>query len=126
MTDRTSPAAQRRIAQEQRTVGKMIALYCHAQHHTQGSLCPECAELSAYAHARIARCPFLPDKPTCAKCPVHCYQPVMRAQIRQVMRYAGPRMLLHDPVAAVQHLAQMLRKPSPAVQRALARKAAKD
>jgi hypothetical protein len=50
----------------------------------------------------------------------------MRAQIRQVMRYAGPRMLLHDPVAAVQHLAQMLRKPSPAVQRALARKAAKE
>jgi len=31
-----------------------------------------------------------------------------------VMRYAGPRMLLHDPIAAVQHLAQMLRKPSPA------------
>ena len=126
MTDRTSPAAQRRIAQEQRTVGKMIALYCHAQHHTQGSLCPECAELEAYAQVRIARCPFLPDKPTCAKCPVHCYQPAMRAQIRQVMRFSGPRMLLHAPIAAIQHLAQMLRKPSPAVQRALARKAAKE
>jgi len=125
LTDRTSPAAQRRIAQEQRTVSKMIALYCHAQHHTQGGLCPECGELSDYAQARISRCPFLPDKPTCAKCPVHCYQAAMRAQIRQVMRYAGPRMLLHDPVAAVQHLAQMLRKPSPAVQRALARKAAR-
>ena len=126
MTDRTSPAAQQRIAQEQRTVSKMIALYCHAQHHTKGGLCPECAKLLAYAQARISRCPFLPDKPTCAKCPVHCYQPAMRAQIRQVMRYAGPRMLLHDPIAAVQHLAQMLRKPSPAVQRALARKAAKE
>ncbi len=112
MTDQTSSAAQRRIAQEQRTVTKMISLYCHAQHHTQGGLCPQCAELEAYAHVRIARCPFLPDKPTCAKCPVHCYQPAMRAQIRQVMRYAGPRMLLHDPVAAVQHLAQMLRKAS--------------
>ena len=50
----------------------------------------------------------------------------MRAQIRQVMCFAGPRMLLYDPMAAVQHLAQMLRKPSPAVQRALARKAAKE
>jgi len=126
MTDRTSPAAQRRIAQEQRTVSKMIALYCHAQHHTQGGLCSDCTELSDYAKARIARCPFLPDKPTCAKCPVHCYQPAMRAQIRQVMRFSGPRMLRHDPVAAVQHLAQMVRKPSPAVQRALARKAAKE
>jgi hypothetical protein len=36
----------------------------------------------------------------------------MRAQIRQVMRFAGPRMLLYDPMAAVQHLAQMLRKAS--------------
>jgi hypothetical protein len=36
----------------------------------------------------------------------------MRAQIRQVMRFAGTRMLLHDPIAAVQHLTQMLRKPS--------------
>lgn len=42
------------------------------------------------------------------------------------MRYAGPRMLLQDPIAAVRHLAQMLRKPSPVVQRALARKAAKE
>ena len=126
MTDRTSPAAERRVAQEQRTVAKMIALYCQAQHHTQGSLCPDCAELLAYAQARIAHCAFLPEKPTCAKCPVHCYQPVMRAQIRQVMRFAGPRMLLHDPVAAFQHLAQTLRKPSPAVQRALARKEARE
>ena len=126
MPNRTSPATQRRVGQEQRTVAKMIALYCHAQHHTQGSLCPECAELSAYAQARIARCAFLPDKPTCAKCPVHCYQPAMRAQIRQVMRYAGPRMLLHDPVAAIRHLAQTLRKPSPAVQRALARKVSRE
>ena len=126
MTDRTSPAAQRRIAQEQRTVAKMIALYCHAQHHTKGGLCPECAKLLAYAQARISRCPFLPDKPTCAKFPVHCYQPAMRAHMRKVMRYAGPRMLLHDPVAAFQHLAQTLRKPSPAVQRALARKEARE
>ena len=57
---------------------------------------------------------------------MHCYQPAMRAQIRQVMRFAGPRMLLHDPVAAFQHLAQTLRKPSPAVQRALARKEARE
>jgi len=44
----------------------------------------------------------------------------MRTQIRQVMRFAGPRMLLHGPIAAVQHLAQTLRKPSPAAYRARA------
>ena len=35
---------------------------------------------------------------------VHCYQPQMREQIRQVMRYSGPRMLLYHPVLAIWHL----------------------
>ena len=35
---------------------------------------------------------------------VHCYQPQMREQIRQVMRFSGPRMLLYHPVLAVWHL----------------------
>jgi hypothetical protein len=28
----------------------------------------------------------------------------MREQIRQVMRYAGPRMLLHNPILTIRHL----------------------
>ena len=35
---------------------------------------------------------------------VHCYQPQMREQIRQVMRYSGPRILFHHPVMAIRHL----------------------
>lgn len=35
---------------------------------------------------------------------VHCYQPQMREQIRQVMRYSGPWMLFHHPVMAIRHL----------------------
>jgi hypothetical protein len=35
----------------------------------------------------------------------------MREQIRQVMRYAGPRMLLHHPIHAVLHLLDGIRKP---------------
>ena len=35
---------------------------------------------------------------------VHCYQPQMRGQIRQGMRYSGPRMLFHHPVMAIRHL----------------------
>ena len=104
----------------------MMALYCRERHAAGGKeLCPSCAELLAYAKSRLDKCPFAADKPACSACPAHCYKPARRRQIQEVMRYAGPRMLLHDPVAAVQHLAQMLRKPSPAVQRALARKAAR-
>ena len=67
-------------------------------------LCPQCQELLTYAHKRLERCKFGNDKPSCTRCPVHCYKPAMRQQIRQVMRYSGPRMLLHNPVLAIRHL----------------------
>ena len=102
----------KRLNREQETVNKMIALYCLA-HHTplQGQLCPECQALVDYAYQRIKRCPYGSKKPTCAKCPIHCYKPAQREQIRQVMRYAGPRMLIHHPFLAVLHLVDGIRKP---------------
>jgi hypothetical protein len=60
-------------------------------------------ELMNYALCRLERCPFGEDKTTCAKCPVHCYKPAMRARVKEVMRYAGPRMLLHSPMLALLH-----------------------
>lgn len=72
-------------------------------------LCPQCQALLDYAHKRLERCRFGEDKPSCTRCPVHCYKPAMREQIRQVMRYSGPRMLLHDPIMAIRHLWDFLR-----------------
>ena len=43
---------------------------------------------------------FGDDKPTCANCKVHCYSEAMRERVRDVMRYAGPRMLWRHPVLA--------------------------
>lgn len=85
-------------------VSHMIALYCKGNHHTKGELCPECAALAEYARMRSDKCPFMENKTFCSSCKVHCYQPQMREQIRKVMRYAGPRMLFHHPVMAIQHL----------------------
>ena len=68
------------------------------------------AELLAYARARLSRCPYQEGKTTCARCPVHCYRPAMRARIRRVMRYAGPRMLTRHPLLALRHLIDGLRK----------------
>lgn len=73
------------------------------------SLCPQCQALLDYAHKRLEHCKFGEDKPSCARCPVHCYKPAMREQIRQVMRYSGPRMLLHNPIMAIRHLWDFLR-----------------
>ena len=38
------------------------------------------------------------------KCPIHCYKPEMKEKIREAMRYAGPGMILYNPVAAIKHL----------------------
>jgi hypothetical protein len=94
---------QKRLARERKTIQTMINLYCRGHHDTNQALCDECATLSAYAMERIDKCPFQDDKPTCAKCPIHCYKPDMRARVRAVMRYAGPRMMLHHPVLTFWH-----------------------
>lgn len=88
---------------EKEVVTKMIALYCRRQHGSK-TLCPECAELAAYATRRSDRCPFMETKTFCSNCPVHCYRKDMREKIREVMRFSGPRMLLHHPVMAIRHV----------------------
>lgn len=95
---------------EKRVVAQMIQLYCSKQYHNGATLCKECSCLLSYANERIDHCPFIKEKTFCSNCQVHCYQPQMREQIRQVMRYAGPRMLLHHPVLAVRHLLESRRE----------------
>jgi hypothetical protein len=93
----------RRFARERKTVRAMIEMYC-ADHHGGDELCRECAELADYADRRLDLCPYGPDKPTCTSCPIHCYRPEPRERMREVMRYAGPRMFRKHPYLAVMHL----------------------
>ncbi len=95
--------ADKRLAREWRTLEAMIQCYCRAHHGVSESCCPECQGLLGYAHVRLERCRFGVEKPTCAKCPVHCYQRERREQVRTVMRYAGPRMLWLHPVLSLRH-----------------------
>lgn len=102
-----------RIRREKRTVAAMVGMYCRGLHGTHGELCGECAELLAYAHARLDQCRFGEGKTTCGRCTVHCYRPEMRERIRAVMRWSGPRMLLRHPVMAVQHAVDGRRRAVP-------------
>jgi predicted amidophosphoribosyltransferase len=94
---------QGRLSRERHTIQVMIEIHCREQHHPMDSLCAECQGLLTYTRQRIDKCPYQVNKPTCAKCPIHCYKPAMREQVRQVMRYAGPRMIIHYPMLAVLH-----------------------
>jgi CTP:molybdopterin cytidylyltransferase MocA len=104
----------RRLARELRTLSAMMGIYCHDLHGEDDGLCESCAALLAYATRRLDRCVFGDDKPTCAKCTVHCYSAKLREHVRVVMRYAGPRMIWRHPVLAVRHLIDG-RRPAPAL-----------
>jgi hypothetical protein len=99
------------ITREQRTIDYMVQIYCHGKHGTAGEICADCVALHSYAMDRLERCVFGTDKPTCRRCPVHCYKPAMREAIRGVMVYAGPRMLRSHPILAIRHLLED-RKPA--------------
>ena len=97
------------MTRESKTVAVMIDLYCRNQHGAD-RLCAECSELLAYANERLEECPFREGKTTCAKCPVHCFQPAMRDKIKAIMRYSGPRMLRTHPMLAMRHFMDRSRK----------------
>lgn len=133
-----------RIADEKKVVALMIRMYCRRHCRQQGRtaktdlagqtgrtadtnqadrtgarhstrpICPECAALLDYAHRRLDSCRFGNGKPSCRKCPVHCYRADMRERIRTVMRWAGPRMIFSHPMAATRHLLRELRSPESA------------
>ena len=100
-----------RAQREKTTVEVMVKLYCKDNHHPTQELCEDCGVLLGYSQKRAESCKFGEDKPVCGDCTVHCYKKDMREKIRMVMRYSGPRMILHHPVMAVQHLIDKKHKP---------------
>ncbi len=104
-------AEEKRLARERLTMTKMVGIYCAAHHDGSGKdLCATCREFLDYAELRLRKCPYGEEKPTCANCPIHCYKPARRAQVSEIMRYAGPRMMLRHPILAVAHQLDGFRK----------------
>jgi len=111
-----------RIDRDLATLVKFVDLYCRHKHaaaerapaQVKGFdlaalsrrpvvLCPECTKLLRHALVKRAHCPLQP-KPACKHCPVHCYHPTYRAQIRQVMKDSGRRMVLSGRLDLLYHL----------------------
>jgi hypothetical protein len=111
---KTVAFASKRLNREWKTMEAMIKIHCRDLHVSGATPCVECRGLLDYANVRLERCRFGAEKPTCARCPVHCYQRNRREQIKVVMRYAGPRMLWEHPVMSMRHWLDGFRK-APAV-----------
>lgn len=108
-----TPAIAKRREREKRTISQMVAIYCVGNHPADSrtetsyageSVCLDCKTIDDYCVLRTDRCRQMDTKTSCEECPYHCYAPAERERIRAVMRYAGPRMIKHHPIAAVRHL----------------------
>ena len=92
-----------RIEREKQTVRKMIELYC--RHRLNERTMPEeYLHLAEFACRRLDHCRYGESKKACKNCPTHCYAPKEREMIRQVMRWAGPRMIFLAPKEAIRHM----------------------
>lgn len=96
-----------RIENEKLIVRKMIGLYCRHRLH-QNTLPVEYQHLADFACRRLDHCRYGEKKTACKDCPTHCYAPKERAQIREVMRWVGPRMIFYSPKDAVVHIFQKI------------------
>jgi hypothetical protein len=100
------------IPRDLRTLAQFIRIYCRHKHPDAPKrepsfrgfdmealrirrleLCGSCAKLLGHAFVKRAHCPFNP-KPACKHCQSHCYQPLYREQIREVMRFSGRKLVL--------------------------------
>ncbi|MFC1486773.1 nitrous oxide-stimulated promoter family protein [Thermoproteota archaeon] len=100
-----------RMDRERKTIKAMIDIYCKNHHKNEGKLCLECQELFDYAMIRLDKCPFQEKKTTCGKCPIHCYRPIMRKKVKEVMKHSGPRMIFKHPILALHHVFDGRKKP---------------
>lgn len=53
--------------------------------------------MNRFACRRLDQCRYGEKKTACKHCATHCYAPKEREQIREVMRWVGPRMILYSP-----------------------------
>ncbi len=113
MTNETDPRLARlttdpQLKEEADTLTAMVSAYCQHHHGTQDVLCPKCADFLRYALKRLACCPYGADKPVCAKCKIHCYRAHEKALAKEVMRWAGPRLMLSHPILTAKHVIKSL------------------
>ena len=84
---------------EMKTLEFMIGIYCRKKHKHKDGLCAECKELLDYARLRRSL----------SNCKIHCYKKEMHKKMRNVMKFAGPRMIFYDPKQALGHVAETIR-----------------
>lgn len=61
-------------------------------------------ELKSYAFTRIDKCPNVEEGIYCNTCKIHCFKEDEKEEMRKIMKFSGPRMMIYHPILAMDHL----------------------
>ena len=99
-----------------RLIGKFVEVYCAGKHGAvertpfslpeglgERKICSECAAFMEYAVSKRINCPLEAEKPSCKHCRIHCYDRPRREKVREIMSYAGRRLMLRGRLDYVWH-----------------------
>lgn len=98
-----------RIDKQKKTIELMVKLYCKKNHGTENDVCAECREILDYAMVRVSNCRYGENKPNCGDCKTCCYKKDMKNKMINIMKYSGPRLLIHNPKVAIEHIIDKFR-----------------
>ena len=93
-----------KIEKEKKTMALMMKIYCKKKHKHKDCLCEECQELLDYAHKRLDNCRHGEHKSFCAHCKTQCYKKDMKARVKEVMKFSGPRLIFYCPGQVIKHM----------------------
>jgi len=91
------PFKSQKIAREYEIIKAMMGIYCRKVHGRQPSICDNCRELLDYSEKKLRLCRFFEKKPRCRDCPAPCFAQPQKNHIREIMKFAGPRLPFHHP-----------------------------
>lgn len=114
--DRFMEPINRQQKKDIRLIGKFVEVYCSGKHGdavrtaqplpaglAPRKLCSECAAFMAYAVDRRLKCPLEEEKPTCKRCRIHCYAKPQREKVREIMSYAGRKLIMRGRLDYLWH-----------------------
>jgi Nitrous oxide-stimulated promoter len=87
------------------TLQSLFPIYCGKYHSSEkGELCDSCSAELEYAIHKTKICPEKDQGKTCSDCKVHCFEAEHRERIKEIMRFAGPRLIWSHPLLSVRYI----------------------
>lgn len=109
LCDRMTGMKHSQEQKDRKTLEAIGRIYCKAHHDDactpkdEAGLCASCRETIDATLARTVACPY-GHKGNCQDCTLHCQRGEAQARIREIMRYAAPRMTFRHPLMTLNYL----------------------